>query len=154
MDDQRPAILLPKGWAEHRASRGYVENVAAAVALAVVDERATGRIYNVAEPGGFSQRDWIARIGQVVGWNGRIVVNPNEGIEPEAVQHWVVDTSRIREDLGYAEPISLEEALRRTIEWERANPPDDAFREKFLQFEPGLKFDYAAEDAVLAALAS
>lgn len=29
---------------------GYVENVAAAIALAVTREQAAGRIYNVAEP--------------------------------------------------------------------------------------------------------
>jgi nucleoside-diphosphate-sugar epimerase len=152
MDDRRPAILLPKGWAEQRASRGYAENMAAAIVLAVVDERATGRIYNVAEPEGFSLAEWVSRIGQAVGWSGDIVINPKLGIEPEAVQHWVVDTSRIRQELGYAEPIPLEDALRRTIEWERANPPDDAFRERFAQFEPGLTFDYAAEDTVLAEL--
>jgi nucleoside-diphosphate-sugar epimerase len=112
--------------------------MAAAIVLAVVNERATGRIYNVAEPEGFSLVEWVRRIGQAVGWSGDIVINPKLGIEPEAVQHWVVDTSRIRQELGYAEPIALEEALRRTIEWERANPPDDAFRERFAPFEPGL----------------
>jgi nucleoside-diphosphate-sugar epimerase len=152
MDDQRSAVLLPKGWAEQRASRGYAKNMAAATVLAVVDERATGRIYNVAEPEGFSLAEWVRRIGQAVGWSGDIVINPKLGIEPEAVQHFVVDTRRIRQELGYVEPIPLEKALRRTIEWERANPPDDAFRERFAHFEPALKFDYAAEDAVLAEL--
>jgi nucleoside-diphosphate-sugar epimerase len=152
MDDRRPAIILPRGWSDHRASRGYAENMAAAIVLAVLDERATGRIYNVAEPEGFSQAEWIRQIGQIVGWKGSVVVNPNEGIEPETVQHWVVDTSRIRQELGYAEPIRLQEALSRTIEWERANPPDAAFQERMAQFEPGLKFDYAAEDEILAEL--
>ncbi len=43
----------------------------------------------------------------------------------------------------YSEPVPLDEALQRTIEWERANPPV-AIDDK--------QFDYAAEDAVLAAL--
>ncbi len=50
MDDHRPAILLDEGMARWRWTRGYVENVAAAIALAVVDERAAGRVYNVGEP--------------------------------------------------------------------------------------------------------
>src|SRR5207249_1224013 len=50
MDDKRPAILLDEDVAQWRWTRGYVENVAAAIALAVVDERAIGRIYNVGEP--------------------------------------------------------------------------------------------------------
>ena len=40
MDDGRPAILLEEGLPQWRWTRGYVENVAAAVALAVTDERA------------------------------------------------------------------------------------------------------------------
>jgi hypothetical protein len=39
--------------------------------------------------------------------------------------------------------VSLDEALRRTIAWERANPPSS--------LDPA-HFDYAAEDATLAAL--
>ena len=50
-----------------------------------------------------------------------------------------LDTARIRHELGYAEVTPREEALRRTITWERANPP---------QFDPA-QFDYAAEDLVL-----
>jgi nucleoside-diphosphate-sugar epimerase len=34
IDDNRPAILYEQGWAAWRAPRGYVENVAAALALA------------------------------------------------------------------------------------------------------------------------
>jgi len=152
MDDQRPAIILAKGWAGFRGSRGYVENIAAAVVLAVVDERAIGRIYNVAEPWAFTNAEWVTRIGQAVGWNGDIVVNPKDprAIEPEMVQHWVVDTSRIRQEVGYAEPIPLDEALRRTLEWERVNPPDDFLQKQLARYDHALRFDYAAEDAALA----
>ena len=49
IDDGRRRILLEAGWAEWRAPRGYVDNVAAAIALAAVSEKAAGRVYNVAE---------------------------------------------------------------------------------------------------------
>ena len=52
-----------------------------------------------------------------------------------------MDGSRIRRDLGYTEIVSLDEALRRTIDWERAHPP--------AHVDPA-QFDYAAEDAILA----
>src|SRR5205814_4817469 len=45
MHDGRPAILLEHGRASWRWTRGYVENVARAIALAVVQEHATGLIY-------------------------------------------------------------------------------------------------------------
>jgi hypothetical protein len=54
----------------------------------------------------------------------------------------VADSSRIRRELGYAEAVEREEALRRTIEWERAHGPRNV--EKLL--------DYKREDALLAAL--
>jgi hypothetical protein len=52
----------------------------------------------------------------------------------------VASSDRIRKELGYRELLPREEAIRRTIEWERANPPT----------APLAQFDYAAEDAALA----
>ena len=49
MDDNRPAILLEQGMAGWRWTKGYVENIAAAIVLAVTDRNATGRIYNLGE---------------------------------------------------------------------------------------------------------
>jgi hypothetical protein len=57
-------------------------------------------------------------------------------------QHWEVSSQRIRDELGFSEPISEDVALARTIEWERSHPPGFVFQQ----------FDYAAEDEVLAAL--
>lgn len=53
--DHRRFILYEQGWAAWRARRRYVENVAAALALAVVNEQASGRIYNVAESPAYSE---------------------------------------------------------------------------------------------------
>jgi nucleoside-diphosphate-sugar epimerase len=123
-----------------------VENVADAIALAVSDERSTGRIYNVGEPFTFTMAEWIALIGKIAGWQGRISTVPH-GRLPEllrwginAEQDIVVDSSRIRKELGYKERIDVEEALRRTIAWERANPPKE--------IDPK-EFDYVMEDAFL-----
>ena len=55
-------------------------------------------------------------------------------------QHWVVDTTRIREELGYREPVAQAEAIRRTIAWDRAHPP-----------QGGPSVDYDAEDGALRA---
>ncbi|OGO53217.1 MAG: NAD-dependent dehydratase [Chloroflexi bacterium RBG_16_68_14] len=150
MDDGRPAILLEERFARWRWTRGYVENAAAAIALAVSDERATGRVYNVGEAEALSYADWVRAIGQVAGWTGEVRVVSDGRLPPQLrppagdyQQHLVADTSRIRQELGYIEPVPRYEALRRTIEWERAHRPD---------WNPRL-FDYAAEDAVLAELA-
>jgi nucleoside-diphosphate-sugar epimerase len=146
MDDKRPAILMDEAEAHWRWTHGYVENVANAIALAVSDESAAGRIYNVGEPFTFTMAEWVGKVGQVAGWQGR-VVSASHGRLPEplrwginAEQDIVVDTSRIRRELGYEERVDLEEALRRTVAWERANPPKE--------IDPK-EFDYLAEDAFL-----
>jgi hypothetical protein len=59
-------------------------------------------------------------------------------------QDVVVDSSRIRAELGYAEQVEFDETLRRTVAWERANPP--------VELKPE-DYDYGAEDAALAARA-
>jgi nucleoside-diphosphate-sugar epimerase len=146
MDDGRPAILLEEGMARWQAPRGYVEECGHAIALAVTEERAAGRIYHVAEAP-LTEADWVRAIAAAAGWQGQVVTLPRERL-PEAFhpgmntdQQWVLDSRRIREELGYAEFLPRDEALRRTVAWERANPPT--------QIDPA-HFDYAAEDAVLA----
>ncbi len=147
MDDGRPAILIQEESAQWRGPRGYVENVAAAVVLAL-SSKAAGRIYNVAEEQGFSEMEWARNIARVAGWGGAVLAIPRAltpahlQIPYNAAQHWTVSSARIREELGYAEPVSLDNGLERAIAWERANPPAG--------IDPKL-FDYAAEDAALAA---
>ena len=155
MDDGRPAIILDEGLAHWRWTHGYVENVAAAIALAVVNDKASRRIYNVGELQTFTQEEWARQIGQAAGWRGRIIVVPQERVPAELLdamwnmqdantdQHIIVDTTRIREELGYVESVPLDVAMQRTVSWERANAP--------AQIDPKA-FDYAAEDAVLASL--
>jgi nucleoside-diphosphate-sugar epimerase len=149
MDDHRPAILLDEAEAWWRWTHGYVENVADAIALAMTDERAAGRIYNVGEPFTFTMAEWVEKVGKSAGWQGKVVLVPR-GRLPEplrcginAEQDIVVDTSRIREELGYQERVELEEALRSTVSWERANPPNEINAKAF---------DYVTEDAFLNAM--
>ena len=146
--DGRRTILLEEGAAAWRSPRGYVENVAAAIALAATDERAAGRIYNVAETPAFSELEWARKIAVAMNWTGEFLVLPKDRMPAHLVapgntaQHWSADSSRIRRELRYREPVPLQESLRRTIEWERAQPPRE--------FNP-YPFDYAAEDAAIAA---
>jgi nucleoside-diphosphate-sugar epimerase len=149
MDDERRAILLSEAQCEWRWTRGYVDNVAAAVALAVTDERAAGRIYNVGEPQALTEAEWVRTVGNAAGWNGEVVVMPEEMLPAHLAapydwrQHLAAGTSRIRTELGYEEKIPREEALRRTIEWERSNPPREI---------DAKRFDYAAEELALSRL--
>jgi nucleoside-diphosphate-sugar epimerase len=160
IDDGRRAILFEEGWAAWRTPRGYVENVAHALALAATDDRAAGRIYNVAETPAFSELEWARKIAvaalnepaaatnetaRATPWTGEFIVLPRDRMPAHlaqpgnCAQHWEADSTRIRRELGYKEPIPLDEAIRRTIEWERAQPTEPNSQ----------KFDYAAEDAAV-----
>ena len=145
MDDGRPAILIQEDLAKFVPPRGYVEDVAEAIALATVLDRASGRIYNIATEQNFSELDWARKIGGAVGWKGALVPVPADKIPSHLAmpvngeQHWIVSSKRIREELGFTEPVPLAAGIERTIAWERANPP---------AIDPKM-FDYAAEDEAL-----
>lgn len=149
IDDGRPAILIEQRMAAWRWTRAYVENVAAAIVLAVTDERATNRIYNVGDTEALTYAEWVRLIGHEARWSGSVVVAPDTTLPPKLsplkanyYQHLVADSTLIRVELGYREPVPPMEALRRTIAWERQDRPENVAR----------LLDYAAEDAALAEL--
>src|ERR1700722_5876825 len=145
--DGRRQIIFPHTLAAWRAPRGFVENVGAAIALAATDDRATRRIYNVCEEPSFSELEWAEKIAHEMQWPGEFVVLPAERtpahlLRPgNAAQHWTTSSARIRRELDYEEPVPLAEAIRRTILWEKENPPAHSFL---------TRFDYATEDAAVA----
>jgi nucleoside-diphosphate-sugar epimerase len=107
MDGGRPAIVLDQALADFRWLRGYVEDVAHALVLAVQRSAAAGRTYNVAYPVTYTEAEWVREIGRVVGWQGEIVALPASQL-PESLrrdrfdyrQHFEVDSSRIRTELA------------------------------------------------------
>lgn len=130
VDDGRPALHLGEVQARWCWTRGYVENVAASIALAVTDEQAAGRVYNVGPLETLTEQAWVEAIGAAVGWTSEVVTVPDEHLPEHLRQdidrryHLALDTRRIHDELGIAEPVSHDEALRRAIAWERAHPPE------------------------------
>ena len=93
--------------------------------LAVTNQRAAGRTYNVGEPQTPPWAERLASLAQVIGWHGRIVAVPaaelpqDQRMPHDFAHHLVVDSSLIRSELGYREVVPYEEGLRRTAAWER-----------------------------------
>ena len=145
--DGRRHILFADTLAAWHSPRGYVANVAAAIVLAASDPRAAQRLYNVCEEPSFSELEWAKKIATEMQWPGEFVTlpvtrTPAHLLTPgNASQHWTASSARIRRELGYEEPVPIEDAIRQTISWERDNPPIAAVMPRF---------DYAAEDAALA----
>jgi nucleoside-diphosphate-sugar epimerase len=146
IDDHRPAIILEEGRAAWRWTRGHVEDVGEAISLAVTHDAAANRIYNIGERSALTEAEWVKRIGEASGWRGKVVSIGKDQLPIHLAapydweHHLAFDTSRVRRELGFKDSITREESLRRTIAWERANPPKDVSPDQF---------DYAAEDIVL-----
>ena len=91
-----------------RWTHGYVENVAAAIVLAAGHPAASGRVYNVGEAS-------TPTVGERLASLPPSIFPADECTEFNLAQDIAYDTSRIRAELGYAEHVSYEEGLRRTL---------------------------------------
>lgn len=118
-------VLLDEDRAGWRWTRGYVEDVAFAVELAANSRNAAGRIYNVGEPFARTEREWIEKVGVAAGWTGKVKLRRSLSEPADESYDWrqdlAADTTRIRTELGYHETMPLEDALERSIAWERAH---------------------------------
>lgn len=90
-----------------RWTHGFAANVGAAVALAVTDERAAGRTYNVGEEATPTMGERLARMAS----NDTIPLG-EAGLN--YAQDIVYDTGAIRRELGFAEPFDETEAMAAT----------------------------------------
>jgi nucleoside-diphosphate-sugar epimerase len=104
-----------------RACWSNVENVARAVALAITDERSSGRTYNVADHEMPTYREWVDELAKAIGWKGKLVPKSRRQLLPDTIavnnplQDWCIDSSRIRQELGFVEMSGWREALANTI---------------------------------------
>jgi len=145
MDAGRPAILLGRQQASWKSCRGFVDDMAHAIALAGKSAGSGPKVYNAAYDQVLTEAEWVAAIARCVGWTGEVKVVDDAAL-PEHLQSPTdfsydvfVSSERIRKELCYSETKPLADALRITVDWERENPPANAE-------EP----DYAAEDRALA----
>jgi nucleoside-diphosphate-sugar epimerase len=145
MDDNRP-ILLDENKARWCFSRGYVEDIANAIVLSALDTRSDNRIYNVGEQHAYSELEWIKKIGEIAGWNNRIIKVPLDQLPldlKEPLLDWkqdlTINTSLIRDELNYRELYTHDDSIRQSINWLRSNRPAHI----------DSSFDYAAEDNVI-----
>jgi nucleoside-diphosphate-sugar epimerase len=144
--DGRRAIAFSTGMAHWRATKGYVEDIGRAIVAAVVTDRAAGRIYNLGEPDTLTELEWAQQIARAMNWDGDFRLMPDDRLPAHlrapgnTAQHWIGDTTRIRDELGFRETMTREDAIRRTVEWERSNPPTGVTPHQF---------DYPSEDEAL-----
>lgn len=110
-------VRLNAAEAAWQCTRGYVEDVAAGIALATLDGRAAGATYNLGEPDALSEREWLETVADAAGLACHVVRDLD--VMPTLPANWaiplVTDTRRIRSELGYREPVGRPEGVRRSL---------------------------------------
>jgi nucleoside-diphosphate-sugar epimerase len=149
-------------------SRAYVENAAHAVLLTIDQpETSSGRIYHVADAVTPTDGERALAIAEAMGTDITLVNYPREAGRPAyfwgggrnleymgkegapPTHHKLLDSSRIRAELGFTDVVGFEEAIRRTVDYYRKNPLEIGGDEEARIGDP---FDYAAEDRYAAEL--
>lgn len=151
--DGRRQIIIPDNGLK-LDSRGYVENMAHALLLAVDNpEVSGGKSYNVGDERAFSLREWIAMTARAMNAEIEFVNMPYSVARPSRPYSWaryfheVRDITSTKTDLGYRDLVPPEEGLRRTIQYYLENRPEPAGE---IERQLGDPFDYAAEDLLIA----
>jgi nucleoside-diphosphate-sugar epimerase len=125
----RKVILLPETFSNWFWGRGYVENIAAAISHFLSKETTSSAIFNLGDPVALSQKEWVEQIAEIAGWTGEIMTIPDEQLSDPLrppynfAQNWTIDATRFRSAMEFKEGITLEESLRKTVAWYRANQP-------------------------------
>ncbi len=100
-----------------RARKSYFHARDLAVALYLMVQKAPlGRIYNVGPPEPISIRDLVAGVARALGMPFEELCEVTPGREGEDSQYWL-DSSAIKQDLGWEQQISLEDGLGRMVRW-------------------------------------
>ena len=139
MLDKRPFVFVPADMEHYVFPRGYIDNVAEAVAVAAMSDL-SARIFNVADEKVYAELEWVQAIARTLSWDGEILLRPNETLPPSVQAGLVtkygleISGKRIRDDLGVTEVVDPTTAIARCVAWERDNLPD-------------VQVDYAAEDS-------
>jgi hypothetical protein len=155
--DGRREVLLPDGGRTVH-SRGAARNLAEFLLLAVDQpEVAAGEVFNCADDVQLSLRQWVRAVLGAMGAEVDLVAVPAE-VAPafqaiylpyplHLAEHCILDTTKARHLLGYADVITPRDAVAESVAWYPANPVDDA------SLPPAFvdRFDYGFEDPLIGA---
>jgi nucleoside-diphosphate-sugar epimerase len=135
---------VPAGSGTWLWTRGYVRDVAAGIRLALESDATVAEILNLGEARTWSMGLWARHVLEAAGSRAQLVRVPDVLLPDDlkalgtVPQHLLVDSSKARDLLGWTET-DPHEAVRRSVAWHLANPPEDP------------DDDFAADDRALAA---
>ena len=151
----RKQIIVPGGGMA-LISRGFAENMAHAILLAVDNPTASeGQIYNITDERVLTTREWIRLVAQVLNHEFEFVEIPfnmlrhdfnNTPTQALFPYHRVQDITKIKEQLGYREVVPVDKGMELSVRWLLENP---LVRDGEIEKSLGDPFDYAVEDKLI-----
>jgi dTDP-D-glucose 4,6-dehydratase len=134
-------------------TRGYSENMAAAV-LCAVDNPAisAGQIYNCGDVHQLTLAQWVEVIADAMGGSLRVHSVPGPlaysardlMISRRTSHHQLFDMHKIRAELGYEDKVPVLEALASTVRYYKSSPPEETD-----EMKANLAAHYATEDEMV-----
>lgn len=120
------SLRIPALWASWQSSYGFIDNVGAAIAAALGNERALNQTFNIAEERHLTQLQWAQRLASSIDWNGNIelIDDPEDPFQSRLANldlqvPFKISGSKLRRELKCSEIVSETIALERTIESEK-----------------------------------
>ena len=151
--DRRPHMIVADGGLT-LTTHGFSANLAHSVLLAADNATASaGQIYNCGDEQQFTFGQIVQMICKKMNHEFDLISMPYDLALParpyvseQTTHHRLMDTSKIRNELGYRDVNPVEEALGLTVDWLLGNQPEPGGEiEQRLQD----RFDYVGEDRVI-----
>lgn len=129
----RRGIPMPFGAVSNRRSLVYLENLADALVLCVTHPAATGETYFVSDGEDISTSELLRKLCEALDVPARLLPVPasvlrivgtivgKSGAFERLLGSLIVDSSKIRRELGWTPPFTLTDGLRKTAEWFKSN---------------------------------
>jgi len=103
-------------YTKHRRSLTYIDDMVSAMAN-VVNNFKPGEVYNLSGDYNVNMKEVSDTILKILGKDDSLV--NYKGVEKYNALNKIADNTKAKRDLGYKTSVSLEEGLKRTIEWQK-----------------------------------
>jgi len=111
---QSNRMEVPANVASWRTCYSGVKNTAHGIILAC-EKAEAGEVFNIADEGVFTEIEWYDKIARLIHWKGRIIAASSVSTAFNFDQQLILDTSKIRRELGFVEICHAEEQLKEII---------------------------------------
>jgi nucleoside-diphosphate-sugar epimerase len=119
---------IPIGSGSWLSAKGFVDDIARGIRLAIESDDARGEIFNLGETRTYPMSQWAQMILEAAGSDADLIrvrdddLPDDLGLTGTIPQHLLVDSGKARRMLGFTDT-DPREALRTTVAWHLEHPP-------------------------------